>query len=80
MRASAYDDLIAAAARENDVDPKLVKSVMLIESGFNPAAISRKGARGLMQLMPADRGASTASATSTIPGRTSRPERSSSRT
>lgn len=50
---SAYDDLIAAAARENSVDPKLVKSVMLIESGFDPAAISRKGARGLMQLMPA---------------------------
>jgi soluble lytic murein transglycosylase-like protein len=52
-RPSAYDDLIAAAARDNAVDPKLVKSVMLIESGFNPAAISRKGARGLMQLMPA---------------------------
>lgn len=49
---SAYDDLIKAAARESDVDPKLVKSVMLVESGFNPAAISRKGARGLMQLMP----------------------------
>ncbi len=49
---SAYDALIAAAAAENAVDPKLVKSVMLIESGFNPAAISRKGARGLMQLMP----------------------------
>ena len=49
---SAYDGLIEAAARENDVDPKLVKSVMLVESGFNPAAISRKGARGLMQLMP----------------------------
>ncbi len=52
-RASAYDDLIDVAARDNAVDPKLVKSVMLIESGFNPAAISRKGARGLMQLMPA---------------------------
>jgi soluble lytic murein transglycosylase-like protein len=51
-RASAYDGLIADAARENAVDPKLVKSVMLVESGFNPAAVSRKGARGLMQLMP----------------------------
>lgn len=50
---SAYDGLIAAAARENAIDPRLVKSVMLIESDFNPAAISRKGARGLMQLMPA---------------------------
>ncbi len=50
---SAYDGLIAAAARDNAIDPRLVKSVMLIESDFNPAAISRKGARGLMQLMPA---------------------------
>ncbi len=49
---SAYDDLIAAAARESSVDPKLVKTVMLVESDFNPAAISKKGARGLMQLMP----------------------------
>ena len=52
LRACAYDELIASAARDNSVDPKLVKSVMLIESGFNPAAISKKGARGLMQLMP----------------------------
>jgi soluble lytic murein transglycosylase-like protein len=51
-RPSAFDGLIDAAARESDVDPKLVKSVMLVESGFNPAAISNKGARGLMQLMP----------------------------
>lgn len=52
-RASAFDDLIEESAHENSVDPKLVKSVMLVESGFNPAAISKKGARGLMQLMPA---------------------------
>ena len=52
-RASAYDGLISDAAREHSVDPQLVKSVMLVESGFNPAAVSRKGARGLMQLMPA---------------------------
>jgi soluble lytic murein transglycosylase-like protein len=51
-RASAYDGLIARAASESSVDPRLVKSVMLIESGFDPAAVSRKGARGLMQLMP----------------------------
>jgi soluble lytic murein transglycosylase-like protein len=51
-RASSWDGLIDAAARQHSVDPKLVKSVMLIESGFNPAAISKKGARGLMQLMP----------------------------
>jgi soluble lytic murein transglycosylase-like protein len=52
QRASSWDGLIAAAALEHAVDPKLVKSVMLVESGFNPAAISKKGARGLMQLMP----------------------------
>ena len=49
---SQFDDLIASAAREHALDPKLLKSVMLFESGFNPKAVSRKGARGLMQLMP----------------------------
>ena len=49
---SLYDDLISRAALRNSIDPRLVKSVMLIESGFNPAAVSNKGARGLMQLMP----------------------------
>ncbi|MGH9316154.1 MAG: lytic transglycosylase domain-containing protein [Thermoanaerobaculia bacterium] len=49
---SLYDGLIAEAAVAYSLDPKLVKSVMLIESAFNPAAVSRKGARGLMQLMP----------------------------
>ena len=49
---SQFDDLIAAAAGEHSLDPRLLKSVMLFESGFNPKAVSRKGARGLMQLMP----------------------------
>lgn len=52
-RTSRYDDAIARVAAEHDLDPSLVKSVMLVESGFNPRAVSRKGARGLMQLMPA---------------------------
>ena len=47
-----YDQAIADAAGRSGVDPKLVKSVMLVESNFNPRAVSRKGARGLMQLMP----------------------------
>jgi hypothetical protein len=47
-----YDDAIHGVAGRVGVDPKLVKSVMLVESNFNPRAISRKGARGLMQLMP----------------------------
>jgi len=52
-RPSQYDRLISQAARDHSLDPKLVKSVVLVESGFNPGAVSRKGARGLMQLMPA---------------------------
>ncbi|MDY0013533.1 MAG: lytic transglycosylase domain-containing protein [Rhodocyclaceae bacterium] len=45
--------LIAAAARHARVDPALVEAVARAESGFNPAALSPRGARGLMQLMPA---------------------------
>jgi soluble lytic murein transglycosylase-like protein len=52
-RASDYDKAIEAAAREASVPPALVRAVIVVESGFNPRAISRKGAMGLMQLMPA---------------------------
>jgi hypothetical protein len=52
QRPCDYDDLILHAAHDEELDPGLVKSVMLVESGFNPRAVSRKGARGLMQLMP----------------------------
>lgn len=51
-RPSEYDNLISNAAENHSLDPRLVKSVMLVESGFNASAVSRKGARGLMQLMP----------------------------
>ena len=44
---------IAAAAARRQVSPELVEAVAWRESGFNPAAISPKGARGVMQLMPA---------------------------
>ena len=50
---SAYDQLIEAEARAEGVDAALVKSVALVESNFNPRAVSKKGAKGLMQLMPA---------------------------
>jgi hypothetical protein len=49
---SPFDPIIEAEARAEGVDAALVKSVMLVESNFNPKAVSRKGARGLMQLMP----------------------------
>jgi soluble lytic murein transglycosylase-like protein len=52
-RPTEYDQLIAHAAGNHSLDPRLVKSVMLVESGFNASAVSPKGARGLMQLMPA---------------------------
>ncbi|HXU39963.1 MAG TPA: transglycosylase SLT domain-containing protein [Blastocatellia bacterium] len=47
-----YDELIAASAARNGVDPDLVTAVMRQESGFHQNARSYKGATGLMQLMP----------------------------
>ena len=48
----AYDDLIDEAASVHRVDPALIRSVMASESAFDPWAVSRAGAQGLMQLMP----------------------------
>ena len=47
-----YADVIDDAAELHDVDPALVRAVIHAESAFNPRAVSPKGARGLMQLMP----------------------------
>jgi len=44
--------LIEAAAKAQELDPKLVRAVMEQESGLRPCAVSAKGAQGLMQLMP----------------------------
>jgi hypothetical protein len=48
-----FDGLIIKAAYAHGVDPALIKAVVLAESGMNPQAVSRSGAQGLMQLMPA---------------------------
>jgi membrane-bound lytic murein transglycosylase B len=50
---SKYDKTIAEAARHFDVDAALVSAVIKAESDYNPRTVSHKGARGLMQLMPA---------------------------
>lgn len=53
LNTSAYQREIAAAAREFGVEEAVVRAVIHAESAFNPAALSRAGAQGLMQLMPA---------------------------
>jgi soluble lytic murein transglycosylase-like protein len=47
-----YATLIERQARAGALDPALVKAVIAVESGFEPAAVSPKGALGLMQVLP----------------------------
>ena len=51
-RAAAYEHIIREAAAVNEIEPELLRAVISVESAFNPRAVSRAGARGLMQLMP----------------------------
>ncbi len=50
---SRWDSAIQRNCDLHSLDPELVKAVIQIESGFDPRAVSSKGAQGLMQLMPA---------------------------
>ncbi len=47
-----FDPIIFQAAKQHQVDPALIKAIIMVESGYNPDALSEKGAQGLMQLMP----------------------------
>ncbi|HXO19629.1 MAG TPA: lytic transglycosylase domain-containing protein [Thermoanaerobaculia bacterium] len=51
-----YGDLIYQAARRHSINPQIVSAVIRAESAGNPRALSAKGARGLMQLMPSTAG------------------------
>jgi len=47
-----YDQVVHEAAGRYDVDADLILAIIMVESQFNPSAKSKKGAKGLMQLMP----------------------------
>ncbi|MDQ1331825.1 MAG: hypothetical protein QG578_2095 [Thermodesulfobacteriota bacterium] len=47
-----YDDMITEASRRHGIAFPLLKAVIKVESDFNPRAVSRAGALGLMQIMP----------------------------
>lgn len=47
-----YNKEILKASRQYSLDPNIIKAIIKIESNFDPKAVSRKGAMGLMQLMP----------------------------
>ena len=52
-RLKRYDPLIERYSRMNSIDPNLVRALIYVESGSDPKAVSNRGAKGLMQLMPA---------------------------
>jgi len=49
---NVYDELIRKVSKEKGLDPQLVRAVVLVESNYDHRAVSTKGARGLMQIMP----------------------------
>ena len=52
VESTRFDGLIKEISYRHEVKPALVKAVIKAESGFDPDAVSKKGAQGLMQLMP----------------------------
>ena len=51
-RERLFHPIIVQVSSRHRIDPALVKAIIMAESGYNPKAISKKGAKGLMQLMP----------------------------
>lgn len=49
---AAFEPIIFQAAKRYDIDAAMIKAIIMAESSFNPKAVSIKGAKGLMQLMP----------------------------
>lgn len=47
-----YEEIVSLTSAEEGVDADLVRAIIAVESRFDPNAVSRKGAKGLMQLMP----------------------------
>jgi soluble lytic murein transglycosylase-like protein len=47
-----FHPIILQESSRHEIDPALVKAIIMAESGYNPNAISKRGAKGLMQLMP----------------------------
>jgi len=47
-----FHPIIIEVAGRHEVDPALVRAIIMAESGYNPKAVSKRGAKGLMQLMP----------------------------
>jgi soluble lytic murein transglycosylase-like protein len=52
LTSALYDEIIEKAAAAEGISAQLVRAVIQVESGYQPRARSRKGAMGLMQLMP----------------------------
>lgn len=51
-RLRKYNDMILVTSARHDIDPNLVRAIIMAESSANTHAISKKGATGLMQIMP----------------------------